>query len=120
MSLETADLEVQQKMEEFNPYLEEGLTDIKEMLGAQKAEQYGINSKQSAIIAAISKERHVTKDDLNDEKKVKALYKNMYKEYIDKGYTKENAQKTVNTYINVARVQNGVASELTKKPRTKK
>lgn len=125
--------EVKDKMNTLDPYMKEGLTDIKEMLKAQKAEQYGISSKQAAIIAAIGKEKGITADVLNDSKKANAQQANLQQEFMNKGYSKENAEKQADYTMNVLKVQNGVAHNLqkpqstntnptreTKPPKTKK
>lgn len=106
--------EVKDKMNSFDPYLSEGLTDIKDMLKAQKAEQYGISSKQAAIIAAIGKERGITADILNDDKKAKAQQANLKQDFVNKGYSESAASKQANYTMNVWKVQNGVAHNMQK------
>ncbi len=114
--------EVRDKMDTLDPYMKEGLTDIKQMLRAQKVEQYGISSKQSAIIAAIGKEKGITADILNDDKKARAQQANLQQQFINKGYSKENAAKQADYTMNVLKAQNGVAHNLQKpqEQRTKK
>ena len=106
--------ELRNQMNSFDPYLSEGLTDIKDMLKAQKAEQYGISSKQAAIIAAIGKERGITADILNDDKKAKAQQANLKQDFINKGYSEAAASKQANYTMNVWKVQNGVAHNMQK------
>ena len=106
--------EVRDKMNSFDPYLSEGIKDIKEMLRAQKAEQYGISSKQAAIIAAIGKEKGITADILNDDKKTKAQQANLRQEFINKGQSAEVATRQADYTINVLKAQNGVANNLKK------
>lgn len=106
--------EVKDKMNSFDPYLSEGMKDIKEMLKAQKAEQYGISSKQAAIIAAIGKEKGITADVLNDDKKAKAQQANLRQEFINKGQSAEVATRQADYTINVLKAQNGVANNLKK------
>lgn len=106
--------EVKAKMNTLDPYMKEGLTDIKEMLKAQKAEQYGISSKQAAIIAAIGKEKGITADVLNDNKKASAQQSNLRQEFINKGYSQASATKQADYTINVLKAQNGVAHNLQK------
>lgn len=106
--------EVETKMNSFDPYLLEGMNDIKEMLKAQRAEQYGISSKQAAIIATIGKEKGITADVLDDDKKLKAKQANLRQEFINKGQSAEVATRQANYTINVLKVQNGVANNLKK------
>ena len=110
-----SDAKVQETMDSFDPYLAEGLTDIKEMLRAQKAEQFGISQKQSAIIAAIGKEKKIDADVLNDEKKTAARQANLAQEFRNKGATEKEANNKAAYTINVLKAQNGVAHNL-KKP----
>lgn len=106
--------EIKDKMNSFDPYLSEGMKDIKEMLKAQKAEQYGISSKQAAIIAAIGKEKGITADVLNDDKKAKAQQANLRQEFINKGQSAQDATRQADYTINVLKAQNGVANNLKK------
>lgn len=105
--------EVKERMNSFDPYLAEGLTDIKDMLKAQKAEQY-VTSKQSAIIAAIGKEKGIDADILNDDKKLNARMNNMKQEFINKGKSETEASRLTEHTFNVLKAQNGVAHNLTK------
>lgn len=107
-----SDREVRAQMNSFDPYLAEGLTDIKDMLKAQKAESIGISSKQAAIIAAIGKERGITADILNDDKKATAQRANLQQDFINKGYSKEAAGQRADYTMNVLKVQNGVANSM--------
>lgn len=106
--------EVRDKMNSLDPYIAEGLTDIKDMLKAQKAEQYGVSSKQAAIIAAIGKERGITADILNDSKKAEAQQSNLRQDFINKGYSQAAATKQADYTMNVLKVQNGVANNMKK------
>lgn len=106
------DREVRAQMNSLNPYIAEGLTDIKDMLKAQKAESIGISSKQAAIIAAIGKERGITADILNDDKKANAQRANLQQDFINKGYSKEAAGQRADYTMNVLKVQNGVANNI--------
>lgn len=108
--------EVKEKMNSLDPYMAEGLNDIKDMLKAQKAEQYGISAKQAAIIAAIGKEKGITTDVLNDDKKANAQQANLRQEFINKGQSESSATKQADYTINVLKAQNGVANNL-KKPK---
>lgn len=106
--------EVKARMNELDPYLAEGLTDIKDMLKAQKAEQYGITAKQSAIIAAIGKEKGINADILNDKKKLDSRMANMKQEFMNKGKSESEATKLTEHTFNVLKAQNGVAHSLRK------
>ena len=107
--------EVAKRMNDLDPYIAEGLTEIKDMLKAQRAEAYGINAKQAALIAKIGKERDITADILNDDKKAKAQEANLRQDFINKGKSAAEAQKLADHTMNVWKVQNGVASDLKKK-----
>ena len=104
--------DVKAQMNSFDPYLAEGLTDIKDMLKAQKAEMYTGSAKQAAIIAAIGKERGITADILNDSKKAEAQQANLQQAFINKGYSQAAATKQANYTMNILKVQNGVANTL--------
>lgn len=107
--------EVKEKMKSFDPYLAEGMTNIKDIMKAQKvAKNYGISDKQSAIIAAIGKEKGITADVLNDDKKAKAQQANLRQEFINKGQSAEVATRQADYTINVLKAQNGVANNLKK------
>ena len=106
--------EVKARMNELDPYLAEGLTDIKDMLKAQKAEGYGITAKQSAIIAAIGKEKGINADILNDKKKLDSRMANMKQEFMNKGKSESEATKLTEHTFNVLKAQNGVAHSLRK------
>lgn len=109
--------EVKAKMNSFDPYLSEGMTNVKDILKAQKtAKTYGISDKQSAIIAAIGKEKGITADVLNDDKKAKAQQANLRQEFINKGQSEESATRQADYTINVLKAQNGAAHNL-KKPK---
>ena len=109
-----SDKEVKNRMDSLDPYISEGLTDIKDMLKAQKAEQYGVSSKQAAIIAAIGKEKGINADILNDDKKCAARTLNLKQEFVNKGKTEAEATKLADHTINILKVQNGVANNLGK------
>lgn len=107
--------EVKEKMNSFDPYLSEGMTNVKDILKAQKtAKNYGISDKQSAIIAAIGKEKGITADVLNDDRQVKARQANLRQEFINKGQSEEAATRQADYTINVLKAQNGVAHNLKK------
>lgn len=106
--------EVKDKMNSLDPYIAEGLTDIKDMLKAQKAEIYTGSAKQAAIIAAIGKERGITADILNDDKKLRAQEANLKQDFMNKGYSEAAATKQANYTMNVLKVQNGVAHNMQK------
>lgn len=112
--------EVKAKMNSFDPYLSEGMTNIKDIMKAQKvAKDYGISDKQSAIIAAIGKEKGITADVLNDDKKAKTRQANLRQEFINKGQSAESATRQANYTMNVLKAQNGVANNLRKVKKNK-
>ena len=105
--------EVREQMQSFTPYLDEGMTDIKDIINAQKASKdYGIDEKQSAIIAQIGKERGITKDVLSDEKKATSAQANLEQSFLNKGYTEQQAKQQANYTMNVLKAQNGVRHSL--------
>ena len=108
----TAD-QVKEKMESFNPYLENGITNVKDILKAQKAEQY-IKPEKAARIAAIGKNLGITADILNDDKKAKAQEMNLIQSLINDGKTQAEARKSAEYAMNIWKVQNGVANNLSK------
>lgn len=107
--------EVREKMNSFEPYLREGMTDIKEITKAQKvAEKYNVSDKQSAIIASIGKEKEITKDVLNDEKKSTSAQNNLKQDFVNKGYSAKEASKQAAYTMEVLKAQKGVANNLDK------
>ncbi len=111
--------EVKVKMNSLDPYIAQGLTDIKKMIKAQEvAQKYHIDDSQSAIIAAYGKENKITADVLKDEKKLKPEQARFTQELTNKGYSQANAEKITNYTFNVLKAQNDVAHEL-KKPAEK-
>ena len=110
--------EVKEKMESLDPYIAAGIDNIKDMLNAQKAEKY-TSPQQAAIIAAIGKERGITADILNDDKKSRAQNANLTQEFINKGYSKDVAKKQADYTMNILKVQNGLAHNLNTKNKGK-
>lgn len=107
--------EVKEKMGTLDPYISEGLTDIKDMLKAQKAESYVKDPKQAAVIAALAKEKGIDKDVLSDDKKYNAQLKNFTQEFKNKkGVSEDVAKQMADRTLNVMKVQNGVAHNLEK------
>lgn len=105
--------EVREQMKSFTPYLDEGMTDIKDIISAQKvSKDYGIDEKQSAIIAQIGQERGITKDVLSDEKKAASAQANLEQSFLNKGYSEQQAKKQADYTINVLKAQNGVKHNL--------
>ena len=102
--------QISKKMKELNPYFNEGLS-VDEAIRARKAENEVGSSRQAAIIAAIGKERGITADTLNDEKREKAARKNLAQEYKNKGYSDYNAQ--ADRVMKVLKIQNSVAHNVT-------
>lgn len=98
--------QISRRMKELDTYFNEGLS-VDEAIRARKAENEVGDSKKAAIIAAIGKERGITADTLNDEKREKAARKNLAQEYKNKGYSDYNAQ--ADRIIKVLKIQNGVA-----------
>ena len=109
------DKEVSKKMDSFDDYLKEGMTNIKDIMKAQKAEDYVGSSRQAAIIAQIGKERGITADILNDEKKAAQQRANLEHDFVGKGYTREAARRQADYTMNVWKVQQGVANDMKKR-----
>ena len=107
--------EVREKMNSFEPYLREGMTDIKEITKAQKvAEKYNVSDKQSAIIASIGKEKEITKDILSDKNKSTSAQNNLRQDFVNKGYSAKEASKQAAYTMEVLKAQKGVANNLDK------
>ena len=62
----------------------------------------------------IGKEKGITADVLNDNKKAMAQEANLRQEFMNKGYSQADATKQANYTINVLKAQNGVAHNLEK------
>ncbi|MFR2533796.1 MAG: hypothetical protein ACLS95_00935 [Clostridia bacterium] len=107
--------DINKRMESLKPYAKEGLSDINEMMKAQKVEgKYHIDGKQSAKIAAMAKERGITAELLNDKKKYEARLEDMTQEWEDKGLDRGEAQKRASYVLNVMKAQNGQRNNLRK------
>jgi len=107
--------EVKEKMESMNPYIEAGLSDIKDIIKAQKAEGLGLSPGSVAEIAAIAKNRGITADVLGDEKKYNAKLKDLTQEYQNKkGVPEDVAKKMADRTLNIMKAQNGQAHNLQK------
>ena len=111
------DADVRDKMDSFDEYIEEGMTDVKQIMRAQKAEDYGVSAKQAAIISSLAAEKGITEEVLNDEKKFNAKRNNLIHEHTSKGYSEAEAQKRTDYILDVAKVQNGVANNMQKVPK---
>ena len=112
-----SDKEVRERMNDFDPYLAKGITDIKDMLKAQKtAQTYHLDPKDMATILAVGKDKGITVDILNDPKKAQAQQANLEHGLINEGLTQEGAKKRAELAMNVLKEQNNVANNL-KKPK---
>lgn len=108
--------DIKERMKEYQPYVNNGLTDVKQIERARKvAKDYGIDSKQSALIAAVGKEKGLTADVLNDDKKVKAQQANLVQEFKDKNISEAEAKRRADYTINVLKAQNGISHNLKRK-----
>ena len=105
--------QIDAKLESLKPYAREGLTDVKEMMKAQKVEdKYHIDKQQSAKIAAMAKERGITAELLNDKKKYASRLEDMTQEWEEKGLDRAEAQKRASYVLNVMKAQNGQRNDL--------
>jgi len=123
--------EVKERMNSLDPYIKEGLTDIKEALKAQKAENLikenlikgnGVGEKEvsqekaaimAAKIAAIAKDKGITADVLGDGKKFNAKLKDLTQEFATKqGVSKDEAKIMADRTLNIMKAQNGQAHNL--------
>ena len=103
--------EVVRKMNTFDDYISSGVTDIKQIMSAQKAEKYGVEAKQAAIISSIAKDRGINEDVLLDKNNCAKKKTKLVSDYMNKGYSEANANKQADYVLDVARVQNGIRPE---------
>ena len=120
-----SDKDVRERMDTFDTYISEGMTDVKSIMKAQKAEDYiagddDTRAKQAALIASIGKERGITADVLNDDKKTAAQQRNLEQAFLNKGYSDEAAQKQAEYTMDMLKIQNGVANNRHKIAREQK
>lgn len=86
--------EIKAQMNELDPYIERGFTDIEDMLKAQKtAKKMGLNNEQAAVIEAIGKKNQITRERLNDKDKAQADRDNLVYQLQNAGNSKPNAEK---------------------------
>lgn len=95
-------------------YADEGMTDIAAIYRAQKAEKFGVSSKQSAKIALLAKDRGITSKELGDEKEFNRRRKDFTQEFIGKGQSEEVAARNADYVLNVMKAQVGQAHNLQK------
>ena len=104
---------IREKMNSFDPYLQRGITDIKDMLKAQKtADTYKLDPKQAALIAAIGKDKGITADILNDDKKARAYQLNLEYDLIKKDVPQGVASKKAEYTMNILKDMNGINNNL--------
>lgn len=105
---------IRQERESMNPYLNEGITDVAEIYRAKKAEKLGVSASQSAMIARVAKESgDLNKVDLNS-KNYEDTFKNYKQQYINKGYSEEEAEKQADYTLNVRKAQLGMEHNIGK------
>ena len=105
--------EVKERMEQYTPFLEKGMRDIKSISKADKvANTYGLKREEVAQIAVVGQNRGITKDVLNDDKKSKAALSNLNQEFLDKKYSANQAKMLSDRSINVLKAMNGVSHNL--------
>lgn len=115
-----SDKDVKNRMDTFDEYISEGVTDIKQIMNAQKAEDYGVSAKQAAIISSIAKDRGINEEVLLDDKKYNQKRTKLVGDHLNKGYSQQEAQAKADYILEVAKVQNGVRTEkLQKTTKTK-
>ena len=105
--------EVEKTMKNFTPYLDNGVTDVSQIMKAQKiAEERGIDHKDMALMTAIGKERGLTADVLSDEKKAAKEQAKLEHTLYRKTGNRDAAKRKAEYEMNVLKELHGVDNNL--------
>ena len=99
--------EITAELDNMNPYLYEGMTDVSAIYRAEKAEKFGVSAEQSAKIAVLAQERKIDSKVLGDKKQYEAKMEDFTQEFINKGQSQAQAAQNADYVLNVMKAQVG-------------
>lgn len=111
--------ELRQEKQAIKQYADEGMTDIAQIYRARKAENFGVEASQAAKIALLAQDRKIDSSVLGDEKKYNQRKEDFTQEFMDKGFSEEEANKQADYVLNVMKAQVGQRHNLSKSGKVK-
>ncbi|MCI8361739.1 MAG: hypothetical protein HFJ41_01025 [Clostridia bacterium] len=111
--------QLRQEKQAIATYANEGMTDIAQIYRARKAENFGVDASQSAKIALLAQDRKIDSSVLGDDKKYKQRKEDFTQEFIDKGFSEDEAAKQADYVLNVMKAQVGQRHNLPKSGKEK-
>lgn len=112
--------ELRQEKQAIKQYANEGMTDIAQIYRARKAENFGVDAKQSAKIALLAQDRKIDSSVLGDDKKYNQRKEDFTQEFMDKGFSETEAANQADYVLNVMKAQVGQRHNLKKAGTTTK
>lgn len=106
--------ELRQEKQAIKQYADEGMTDIAQIYRARKAENFGVDAKQSAKIALLAQDRKIDSSVLGDDKKYNQRKEDFTQEFMDKGLSETEAANQADYVLNVMKAQVGQRHNLKK------
>lgn len=112
--------QLRQEKQAIKQYADEGMTDIAQIYRARKAENFGVDAKQSAKIALLAQDRKIDSSVLGDDKKYNQRKEDFTQEFMDKGLSEAEAANQADYVLNVMKAQVGQRHNLKKAGTTTK
>lgn len=110
--------QLRQEKQAIKQYADEGMTDIAQIYRARKAEEY-VGASQAAKIALLAQDRKIDSSVLGDDKKYNQRKEDFTQEFMDKGFSEDEAAKQADYVLNVMKAQVGQRHNLTKSGKAK-
>lgn len=111
--------QLRQEKQAIKQYADEGMTDIAQIYRARKAENFGVDAKQSAKIALLAQDRKIDSSVLGDDKKYNQRKEDFTQEFMDKGLSETEAANQADYVLNVMKAQVGQRHNLPKSGKAK-
>lgn len=105
--------ELRTEKQAIQTYADEGMTDIAQIYRARKTEDF-VGASQSAKIALLAQDRKIDSKVLGDEKQYKQRKEDFTQEFMNKGFSEEEAGKQADYVLNVMKAQVGQRYNLPK------
>ena len=105
--------QLRQEKQAIKAYADEGMTDIAQIYRARKTEDF-VGASQSAKIALLAQDRKIDSKVLGDEKQYKQRKEDFTQEFMNKGFSEEEAGKQADYVLNVMKAQVGQRHNLPK------
>lgn len=105
--------QLRQEKQAIKAYADEGMTDIAQIYRARKTEDF-VGASQSAKIALLAQDRKIDSKVLGDEKQYKQRKEDFTQEFMNKGFSEEEAGKQADYVLNVMKAQVGQRYNLPK------